>query len=107
MSKDQEEQKHWQEAKLWLPVRLGVRGMTPYRIYDKLSAHLKDILHKCICVPVQITTDRQREDLLRALSVSDGKDSIDSLDYMTAEERGRFLSPLSEDEKTDYLAKFR
>ncbi len=106
MSKDQEEGKQWQAIRLWFPIRLGVRGIALYRLYDKLSAHLKDILHKCICEPVQSTTDRQRGDLIEALLVSRGKDSIDFLDYMTAEEKGRLLSPLSEKEKTDYISKF-
>lgn len=106
MSEYEEGKKLWQEVRLWLGVRLGVRGIILYRIYDNLPNHLKDVLHKCICVPVQTTTDKQREDLLRALSMAGGRDSVDSLDHMTAEERGRFLSPLTEKGETDYLSKF-
>jgi len=102
MSEYEEERKLWQEVRLWL----GVRGIK-LRIYDNLPDHLKNVLHKCICVPVQTTTDRQRGDLLRALlNVAVGRDSVDPLDHMTAEERGRFLSPLTEKEKADYLSKF-
>jgi len=102
MAEYEEEKKQWQEVSLWLRVRLGVRGISLYRIYDNLPNHLKDVLHKCICVPVQITTDSQRENLFRALNVAGGRDSVDPLVHMT-EERDSFLSPLTEKEKADYL----
>ena len=97
-----EEKKQWQEIRFWL----GVRGIN-LSIYDKLPEHIKNVLHNCICVPVQTTTHRQRENLLRALqNVAEGRDSVDSLDHMTAEERERLLSPPTEKEKDDYLSKF-
>lgn len=97
----EEEKKLRQEVRLWLRVR-----EIELSIYYKLSEHLKNVLHKCICVPVQTTTDRQRRDLLRALSnVAAGRD-FDPFDHMPAEEGERLLSPLTEKEKTDYLSKF-
>lgn len=102
----EEEKKRWQYIRLWLGIRLGVRGIELTSIYDKLPKHIKDILHSCICVPVQTTTHRQREDLLKALQNAAGRDTLDPLDHMTDEERDRFLSPPTEKEIEDYLSKF-
>lgn len=97
-----EEKKQWQDIRFWL----GVRGIA-LDIYDKLPKHIKDVLHKCICVPAQTTTYRQREDLLKALQNAGGRDTLDPLYYMTGEERDRFLSPPTEKEEEDYLSKFK
>jgi len=104
MSEYKERAKLWQEVSLWLIVR-GFPHNRIYDIYDKLPNHLKSVLHKCICAPVQTTTDRQRGDLLRALLNVAGRDSADPLDHMATEDKDRFLSPLIAKEKDDYLSK--
>jgi len=102
-----EEKKRWQDIRYWLAIKLGVRGIRLTSIYDKLPKHIKDILHKCICVPVQTTTHRQREDLLKALQNSAGRDTLDPLYHMPDEECDRLLSPPTEKEKEDYLSEFK
>ena len=101
MSEYEERKKLWQEVSLWLRVR-----RIPLRIYDNLPDYRKNLLHKCICVPVQTTTYRQRGDLIRTLfgSAVAGRDSVDPID--SAGEMEQLLSPLTEQEKSDYLSKF-
>ncbi len=103
-SKYQEEKKLWQEISLWLRF-----WKIPYRVYDNLPSHLKIVLHNCICMPVKLTTDRQRSDLLRMLFSSGivaGRESVDLVEDISAEYKERLLSPLTEKEKQDFLSKF-
>jgi hypothetical protein len=93
----------WQEIRLFL----GIRGI-PLSEYDRLPPHLKTILHKCICTPTQVTTDRQRSELYTALTgnMVAGRGDIDTLTPFLVEERENFLRPITENEKQEYISKF-
>ena len=103
LSKYHEGKRLWQEISLWLRF-----WKIPYRVYDKLPGHLKIVLHNCICMPVKPTTDRQRRDLLRALYSSGivvGRESVDYVEEISEYEE-RLLSPLTEEEKQDFISNF-
>ena len=87
---------------LWL-MKKGI----PYQRYDNLSAYLKGVLRKLLCIPTRTTSPSQRQDLWKALCLPDVGRNIDPDDFVPPDEKlQEFFSPLTPSETLSDFEKY-